>query len=169
MKIKKMIELLRKCDPDAVVKMHHREGESLKMINTFLGCIALQTGDEKYANPARADYMEEKFTVYNLLEALSSYRDRHDVIMHSLRDGKPVLFVVSYENIPGVVVLEDADDNDLSSELEARFENAAEQQMDELDFFMDLIDTGFTLDDIKEHLPEQYEYSRMFMTLHGLA
>lgn len=43
----------------------------------------------------------------------------------------------------------------MGNELEARFENASKSQMDELDFFMDLLETGFTLDDIKKYLPEK--------------
>ena len=40
--------------------------------------------------------------------------------------------------------------------------------MDELDFFMDLLDTGITLADIKLYYPEKYEYSKKFMEEHGL-
>ena len=54
------------------------------------------------------------------------------------------------------------------SELYARFENASENDVDELDFFMDLLDTGFTLEDIKENLPDRYEYSKAFLEDHGL-
>lgn len=53
-------------------------------------------------------------------------------------------------------------------EISARFENATESQLDELDFFMDLLETGITLDDIKTYYPEKYEYSKNFMEGHGL-
>ena len=80
----------------------------------------------------------------------------------------PVLFVVSYVQQPNLVVLEDASVNDLSSELDARFLTAADEQLDELDFFMDLLETGITLQDIKKYLPGKYAYSKRFMEEHGL-
>lgn len=56
----------------------------------------------------------------------------------------------------------------LEKEISARFENASENQMDELDFFMDLLDSGITLEDIKIYCPDKYEYSKLFMEEHGL-
>ena len=41
--------------------------------------------------------------------------------------------------------------------------------MDELDFFMELIDIGISLGDIKKYCPEKYEYSKSFMEQHGLV
>lgn len=56
----------------------------------------------------------------------------------------------------------------LEKEISDRFENASENQMDELDFFMDLLDSGITLEDIKIYCPDKYEYSKLFMEEHGL-
>lgn len=58
--------------------------------------------------------------------------------------------------------------NVMSTMLDQMFKNAAESQEDELDFFIDLMEAGITLEDIKEFLPEQYEYSKNFMEDHGL-
>ena len=58
--------------------------------------------------------------------------------------------------------------NVMSTMLDQMFKNAAESQEDELDFFIDLMVAGITLEDIKEFLPEQYEYSKNFMEDHGL-
>ena len=111
MKVGKMIEELQKCDLDAVIKMHRVDGDELKMLHSFLGCIALQTGKEDDADPLRAEYTEERFIVYSLLEALYAYADHVDVVTHSLRDGKPVLFVEANEDVPGIVVLKDGTDS----------------------------------------------------------
>ena len=87
--------------------------------------------------------------------------------------GSTALFALALANpyhkeLSNVVWIESKDDIDMGNELEARFENASKSQMDELDFFMDLLETGFTLDDIKKYLPEKYEYSKNFMEEHGL-
>lgn len=58
--------------------------------------------------------------------------------------------------------------NVMSTMLDQMFKNAAESQEDELDFFNDLMEAGITLEDIKEFLPEQYEYSKNYMEDHGL-
>ncbi len=107
MKVSRMIKELQKCNPNAEIKLHHKEGNN-------------------------------------------------------------ALFVVTYVGDKNNVVIEDKSDNDLRSELDARFENAIENNIDELDFFMDLLETGFTLDDIKENLPEQYTYTKEFLENHGL-
>ena len=70
--------------------------------------------------------------------------------------------------LKNIVWIEGKDDVDLAEELEIRFAEALDAQVDELDFFMDIIDMGITLDDIKECIPEKYEYSRDFMEEHGL-
>ena len=72
-----------------------------------------------------------------------------------------------------VKILQDADHskktgNNLGKELSIRFEKAAEEQMDELDFFIDLVNKGITLEDIRVYCPDKYDYSKSFMEEHGL-
>lgn len=105
--------------------------------------------------------------VKKMMSLLEKANPEAEIVMHG-RYGNPLLFAVSYVDDDSKVILEDASDNDLGSELDARFERAAEEQVDELDFFIDLVNTGFTLDDIKEYVPERYEYSKAFMEEHGL-
>ena len=40
--------------------------------------------------------------------------------------------------------------------------------MDELDFFIDLVNKGITLEDIRVYCPDKYDYSKSFMEEHGL-
>lgn len=110
--------------------------------------------------------------VRRLIEELQKMPQDAEVKMHD-RDGDNLLFVMRIDSTyhpeyANTVYLEDKTDNDLSVELDARFEDAMEYFDDELDFFMDLLDVGFTLEDIKENLPEKYEYSKTFMEEHGL-
>ena len=79
MKVGKMIEELQKCDLDAVIKLHCADGDELKMIRSFLGCIALQTKKEDDADSLRAEYTEERFTYtvywkhYMLMQIISMW------------------------------------------------------------------------------------------------
>lgn len=56
----------------------------------------------------------------------------------------------------------------LREEIAAKFEKASEDQIDELDFFLELRDAGITLELIREYYPEKYDYSKSFMEEHGL-
>ena len=105
--------------------------------------------------------------VSRMIKELQKFNPDAEVKMH-YKDGYNALFVVAYQNNDSVVTIEDKSDNDLGSELCARFEYASENNIDELDFFMDLLELGFTLEDIKENLPDKYEYSKQFLEEHGL-
>lgn len=56
----------------------------------------------------------------------------------------------------------------LREEIAAKFVKASEDQIDELDFFLELRDAGITLELIREYYPEKYDYSKSFMEEHGL-
>lgn len=56
----------------------------------------------------------------------------------------------------------------LREEIAAKFVKASEDQIDELDFFLELRDAGITLELIREYCPEKYDYSKSFMEEHGL-
>lgn len=100
--------------------------------------------------------------VKKLIKLLENYNPDAEVKMHH-KDGLNLLFACQISGNDDTVFLEDASDNDLGSELEARFENLLNKKMTEHEFFADLIDTGFTLDDIQKYIPEQYEYSKAIM------
>lgn len=103
-----------------------------------------------------------------LIQELQKIPGNPEIKMHS-KDGYNLLFVLQIVGHDDVAFLEDATDNDLGEELEARFTHAAEVQLDELDFFTDLLEIGYTLEDIKNYIPDRYEYSKNFMEEHGLV
>lgn len=107
-------------------------------------------------------------TAERLIKELQKYNPKAEVKLHHF-EGNDVLFVLQIKGQENTIFLEDKSDCDLSSELEARFEYAIKNDLDELDFFMDLLEVGFTLDDIKENLPDRYEYSKQFLEEHGLV
>lgn len=106
-------------------------------------------------------------TVERLIKQLEKCNPKAEVRLNDSR-GTTALFAVALAGKDDLVWIEGKADIDLGEEITARFEKAAEDQMDELDFFMDLINMGITLEDIKEHCPDRYEYSKTFMSEHGL-
>lgn len=83
--------------------------------------------------------------------------------------GFPVLFMVSRLNDDKVVWMETEVDIDLATELQARFDNAAEVQMDELDFYTELLEIGITVDTIRRNLGnDKAEHMKTFCEEHGL-
>lgn len=105
--------------------------------------------------------------VKKLIKELEKYNPNAEVKLH-FASGNNLLFVSQFVGHDDAVILEDVTTSDLSSELDARFEEVLNKRLGELDFFKDLIDTGFTLEDIEQYLPEKYEYSKAFMKEHGL-
>ena len=83
--------------------------------------------------------------------------------------GEPLLFVMGYANDDSVVWLETESDNDMANEIEARFENAAEEQIDELDFYMDMLETGIDVDIVSKNTDdERADHMEQFCREHGL-
>lgn len=105
--------------------------------------------------------------VEKAIKLLKTCNPKAELKMHG-REGNNALFIVSYVGDESTVVIEDKSDNDLRSELYARFERVENGEITELEYFTDLVETGFTLEDIEQNTPEKYEYSKLFMESHGL-
>ena len=107
-------------------------------------------------------------TVKYLMEQLSKMNPEARVVLHHPL-GKEALFCVSLHNDNTKVWLEDASDNDMEAELEARFEYAFEKGIDELDFYMDLLETGITIEMVQECMGKAHaNHMKQFCEEHGL-
>lgn len=106
-------------------------------------------------------------TVERLIKQLEIYNPKAEVKLNDYK-GEVALFALTLVNDDNTVWIEGKDDIDLGEEISARFANANEIQIDELDFFLDLLDMGITLEDIRECCIEHYKYSKKFMEEHGL-
>lgn len=90
-------------------------------------------------------------------------------VMLNYRDGNECLFCVSEKGKDDIVWLEGEHDMDLSAELEARYEHAMEMQIDELDFYMDLLDIGITVEMVRKYMDDEHaEHMQKFCYEHGL-
>lgn len=108
--------------------------------------------------------------VKKMIELLQTMDPNAEVKLHE-RFGELVLFVVALANNEDTVWLETESDNDLCSELEARFEYAAEieNNVNELDFYTDLIETGINVDMIRKYMgDETANHMQEFCEEHGL-
>ena len=111
--------------------------------------------------------------VERLIKELTQFAEKHpgsEVKLHG-PEGLNVVFVLGIANKPEyekVIWLESSLDCDMKEELNVRFTHAVDNDCDELDFFMDLLESGITIDDIKQYAPDRYEYAKNFMKEHGL-
>ena len=70
--------------------------------------------------------------------------------------GDDATFICSAVGKEGVVWIEGKQDNDNRAELNARYYNKKVNNISDKEFYKDLLQI-YTLDDIKEYLPEEYE------------
>lgn len=107
-------------------------------------------------------------TVERLIKQLENYNPMAEVRLNDCR-GTVALFALAVAGNDSLVWIEGKNDIDLGEEIRARFSKAYETQMNEFEFFVNLLEMGITLEDIKEHCPDKYEYSKTFMKEHGLV
>ena len=94
--------------------------------------------------------------------------DDAEIKMHS-RDGESLLFVASLTNDKKNIWLESESDNDMREEINARFESAVENQIGELDFYFDLLETGIDVTMIRKYIgDEPANHMEEFCKEHGL-
>ena len=106
--------------------------------------------------------------VKTLIRELSKFNPEAEVRLNDY-DGDTALFVNARVDDDNIVWLDGVDDFDLGSELEARFEIAIEEQMDELDFYMDLLEIGITIKQVEEYMGiEKANHMKKFCKEHGL-
>jgi len=80
--------------------------------------------------------------------------------------GSPVMFVIPEKD---GISLDDRDGINVSNMLCEYYKRAAAEQQDELDFFTEMLDRGFTVSDFYYALPEEeFQHARNFMEEHGL-
>ena len=96
-------------------------------------------------------------TVRKMIEALQKQDPDARVMLHNAFSDEEVLFVLSYvDGDPSDNVwLSTEEDYDMKEELTARLNDAIEKQLDELDFYSDLLEDGVNVDMVKRYLGEE--------------
>ena len=107
-------------------------------------------------------------TVERMIEELKKFNPNAVVKMHH-RDSEPVLFVLGVVGDKDRVWIESESDNDMSAELEARFKYAIEEDIDELDFYIDLLEIGIDVHMVRKYMGDEYaNHMHQFCEEHGL-
>lgn len=106
--------------------------------------------------------------VKTLINYLEKFNPEAEVKLNDY-DGDTALFVNARANDPNIVWLDGENDIDMSSEISARYEIALEEQMDELDFYMDLMEIGITVDMVRKYMDDEHaDHMENFCKEHGL-
>lgn len=83
--------------------------------------------------------------------------------------GDEVLFVNARKGCNSIVWLDGEHDFDLGAEISARYERAIEEQIDELDFYMDLLEIGIGVNLVRKYMgSKKANHMQKFCEEHGL-
>lgn len=107
-------------------------------------------------------------TVEKLIKRLEKHNKDAKVKLHT-KDGEEVLFVVSLIGDEKNVYLECESDNDMSEEISARMQYAVENNLDELDFYMEMLEDGIDVEMVRRFVgDEAADHMQEFCEEHGL-
>lgn len=163
MTVGKLVERLGKFCPNKEVRLNCVFGNPVVGLSIDYEEKKVWLEDEQDATLTGRPY-----TVQDLIESLAGEDVTFRVYGHS-KDGNELLFSVEYVDSDEPVWLEDEQDSDLYEELPVIFEKALEEQADELDFYMDLLETGITVHMVKKYVGyEEAYHMEVFCVEHGL-
>lgn len=106
--------------------------------------------------------------VKRLIEDLKKFNPDAEVKTHH-PFGNNVVFCVGLQKDNNVVFLEDISDIDLKAQFNEFIEQCESNDVDELDFYIEVLEHGITPDVLKENdMLEEAEHMEIFCEEHGL-
>ena len=103
-----------------------------------------------------------------LIERLQKMNPEAEVRLND-HNGETALFVNAIGRDDGIVWIDGEIDIDMTEEISARFENAIEEWDDELNFYIDLLETGITVDMVRKYMDDEHaDHMQKFCEEHGL-
>lgn len=106
--------------------------------------------------------------VKSLIKRLENVNPEAEIRLNDY-NGDSVLFVNERMNDPNVVWLDGENDIDLGEEISSRYEKATDEQEDELDFYMELLEIGITVDMVRKYMgDDRADVMQEFCEDHGL-
>ena len=106
-------------------------------------------------------------TVGTLIKHLEKF-DKNEIVHLHAYDGEPVLFVVAARNTSGVW-LEAESDSDMAAEISARFEDAAENGIDESNVYGLMLEQGINVDMVRKYMGDEVaNHMQEYCNEHGI-
>ena len=106
--------------------------------------------------------------VKKLIEKLQKFNPEAEVRLNDYF-GETALFVNARVDDDNVVWLDGELDIDMGEEIGARYKEAAEHWDSELDFYMDMLETGITVGMIRKYMDDEHaDHMKEFCEEHGL-
>lgn len=96
-------------------------------------------------------------TVRRLIKQLLDYPMDSQVLDS---DGSPIMFMLFHSRENDDVRLESKSQMDVDAELEALFNTAREEAWGDYETYDELIEMGFTLEDLKDYREDTYEWAK---------
>ena len=101
------------------------------------------------------------------LEEVKSNASNGRLYLNSEDAGDEVIAVSINDKAKTFKLISKRNSSYVKSDLESRFQYAVDNQLDELDFVLDLLEIGYTLDDFR-YSDDRYLWMKEFMEEHGL-
>lgn len=106
--------------------------------------------------------------VKNLMKRLEKMNPEATVKLND-KNGEELLFVLSLQNDDHTVWLESESDVDMANEIQTRFDDAIENGIDELDVYMEMLETGISAEMVRKYLgDEAANHMEQFCKEHAL-
>lgn len=145
---------LEKMNPQAKMRLHERFGNPVGKTTAMKEKIILS--EEKGPD----------LTVGKTVPFLRHF-DPESIVTDE--KGNPILFVNAAQGEPDSIWLQTEQDVDMKEELRARFEHAVEDQVDETEFYQELLNTGITPYVVRKYLGEKTaNHINCYCKNHGL-
>lgn len=106
--------------------------------------------------------------VGKMIEQLKKFNPKADVKLNAY-NGDSALFILARKDDDTQVWIENKNDCDMGEALDAIFRYAEDNEVDELDFYMELLEQGITVEDIRKYKSEEdADIMKYFCEEHGL-
>lgn len=95
-------------------------------------------------------------TVRSMIKLLSDYPMDYQVVD---TNGSPIMYMLFHDRESKAVRLEPKSQMDINEELDALFDNALEESLGDKETLDELLERGYTLEDLKEYKEDTYNWA----------
>ena len=92
--------------------------------------------------------------VENAIKRLEKMNPKAELRLHD-KNGEDALFFLSLLNNDDIVWIESESDVDMANEIQARFDDAIENGIDEIDVYSDMLEVGIDVDMVRRNMGDE--------------